>query len=162
MDGSVYAPEALSQILMVPAGEDQFGAFKTLGISQVAFKVSSRESKDIFMVEITLRKRGGPAKHLHYNQDEWWYIVESEFIIEAGDKRFHLKPGDSLWVPRKIPHAWAFVGETQGRFIASVSPAGKLEEFFLAASKNNALPGPDQNQWRPYDMEWVGPPLKID
>ena len=114
------------------------------------------------MVEIILRQKGGPARHYHYNQDEWFYILEGEFLIEAGLERFRLKPGDSLFVPRKMPHVWAFVGQRQGRFLASVSPAGKLEAFFLNASQKNLLPGPEQTLWRPYDMEWVGPPLLVE
>ena len=158
----MQTPAVMPSPLLVSAGEDRFGKFKTLGISSVAFKVTSQESKDLFIVEITLRKKGGPERHVHYYQDEWFYIVEGEFIIEAGDGRFHLKPGDSLFVARKVPHVWAFVGEIQGRMLASVSPAGKLEEFFINAAKNNAPPGPDQSQWQPYDMEWVGPPLTIE
>lgn len=162
MNSSLRTPAVMPVSVLIPAGEDRFGKFKTLGISQVDFKVTSRESKDIFVVEITLRQKGGPAKHVHFYQDEWFYIVEGEFIIEAGAERMRLKPGESLFVPRKMPHAWAFVGETQGRMLAEVSPAGKLEEFFLNASINNALPGPDQDLWRPYGMEWVGPPLTIE
>ena len=161
MNSSMQTPAVMPASVLVPAGEDRFGKFKTLGISQVDFKVTSQESKDIFVVEITLRQKGGPAKHVHFYQDEWFYILEGEFIIEAGDERMRLKPGESLFVPRKMPHVWAFVGETQGRMLAEVSPAGKLEEFFLNASMNNALPGPNQDLWRPYDMEWVGPPLKL-
>ena len=94
--------------------------------------------------------------------DEWFYFLEGEFVLEIGDERFRPKPGDSLFAPRKVPHVWAFVGETCGRFLASVMPAGNLEEFFLTAAQVNALPGPDQNQWRPYGMEWVGPPLPVE
>lgn len=162
MNEVLNPPVDVPRPLLVAAGKDRFGEFKSLGISSVAFKVSSQESKDLFMVEITLRQKGGPARHVHFYQDEWFYIVEGEFIIEAGDERFHLKPGDSLFVPKKVAHVWAFVGGNIGRFLASVMPAGKLEAFFVNASKNNALPGPDQNLWRPYDMEWVGPPLSVE
>lgn len=162
MKDILQAPTETSFPLFVAKGEDRFGNFKTLGISSVAFKVTAQESKDFFMVEITLKQKGGPARHLHYYQDEWFYVVEGEFLIEAGDQRFRLHPGDSLFVPMKMAHVWAFVAGTQGRLLASVMPAGKLEAFFNEASKENALPGPDQNQWHPYDMEWVGPPLQLE
>ena len=147
--------------IFVPAGEDRFGEFKILGISSVAIKLSSRESKDIFAVEITLLQKGGPARHLHHDQDEWFYILEGEFILEIGNERFRAKPGDSLFGPRKVPHAWAFVAGTRGRFLGTVMPAGNLEAFFVEADKKKALPGRDQSQWQPFGMEWVGPPLKI-
>lgn len=162
MNNSMPTPAVVNSPLLVPAGEDRFTTIKTLGVSSVAYKVTSQESKDLFMMEITLRQKGGPEKHKHYFQDEWFYIVEGEFLIEAGDRLMRLKVGDSLFVPRQTPHVWAFVGETQGRILISASPACKLEEFFENASKNNAPPGSDQSQWQPYDLEWIGPPLKID
>lgn len=131
-------------------------------IRTITIKVSPRDSKDLFSVEVMLTQKGGPAKHVHFEQDEWFYIVEGEFIIEVGDERYRLKPGDSLFAPRKIPHGWAHVGNTRGRFLGSVMPAGNLEAFFIEAAKKNALPGPDQNLWRPYGLEWVGPPIKVD
>ena len=162
MSGPLLAPSDNTPSLLVPVGEDRFGEFKVLGISSIAVKVSSSESSDVFMVEITLQQKGGPAKHLHFDQDEWFYALEGDLLIEAGDERFLLKPGDALFVKRTTPHVWANVGETQLRFLALATPAGKLEEFFENAAKNNALPGPDQKLWRPYGLEWVGPPLKIE
>lgn len=148
--------------IFVPAGQDRFGYFKTLGISSVAFKVTSQESKDLFVVEITLDKKGGPARHLHLFQDEWFYALEGEFLLEVGGERFHLKPGDSAFSPKNVPHVWAFVAGTRGRMLFVVSPIGKLEAFFVDAGNRNVLPGSDQNQWQPYDLEWVGPPLTFE
>ncbi len=162
MDGSLLTPVEKTPTLLVPAGEDRYGIFKTLGISKIAVKVSREESSDLYMVEITVDQKGGPGKHLHRLQDEWFYIIEGDFLMEAGDQRFRMKPGDSLFVKRGVAHVWANVGESRLRFLASVSPAGKLEAFFENASKYNTPPGPEPEMWEPYDLEWVGPPLKID
>jgi quercetin dioxygenase-like cupin family protein len=162
MNDALQAPSDIRQPRLVPAGADRFGNFKTLGISSIAFKVTSQESKDVFVAEITLVEKGGPAKHVHLDQDEWFYVLEGEFILEVGNSRFHLKPGDSLFGPKKVPHGWAFVRGMRGKMLFIVTPIGQLEAFFVDAAKSNALPGPDQNQWRPYGMEWVGPPLQIE
>jgi Cupin domain len=88
--------------------------------------------------------------------------LEGDLLIEAGDERYRIKPGDSLWVRRAIPHVWANVANSRMRFLAFVSPAGNLEEFFINAAKGKVLPGPDPNNWQLYGLEWVGPPLKFD
>jgi quercetin dioxygenase-like cupin family protein len=151
-----------TQPFMVPSGEDRSGYPKVLGISSVAFKVTSQECKELFAAEVTLVQKGGPARHVHFDQDEYFYVFEGEFILEVGDKRLHLKPGDSAFGPRRIPHAWAFSKGTRGRMLFVVSPVGQLEAFFIDAAKTETLPGPDQNQWRPYGMEWIGPPVSIE
>ena len=162
MNGSRDTQSAKFLPIFIPAGEDRFGYFKTLGISSVSFKVTSQESKDLFVVEITLVKKGGPARHVHLFQDEWFYALEGEFLLEVGEERFHLKPGDSAFGPKNVPHVWAFVAGTRGRMLFVVSPIGKLEAFFVDAGKRNVLPSSDQNQWQPYDLKWVGPPLTFE
>ncbi len=162
MNGPSLVPPEKTRSLLVPVGQDRYSEFKVLGKTSVAVKVSKRESSELFAVEITIQQKGGPAKHVHYYQVEWFYDLEGDLLIEAGDERFRMKPGDALFVNRGVPHVWANVGETRMRFLALVTPAGKLEEFFENAAKRNTPPGPDQAMWRPYGLEWVGPPLKID
>src|SRR5512140_2155280 len=104
MESSLPNSIEVAPPLFVPEGEDRFGSFKTLGISKIAVKVSKVESPDFCMAEITLEEKGGPAKHLHYDQDEWFYVLEGDFLIEAGSQQFHMKPGDSLFVRGGRPH----------------------------------------------------------
>ena len=49
------------------------------------------------------------------DKNELFYVLEGEYIAEIGPERFHLKSGDSILGPRKVPHAWAFVGNTPGK-----------------------------------------------
>ncbi len=162
MNTHLQSATDVSSRVLVPSGEDRDGEFKLLGINKIAYKVSRKETTDVLMVELTRERKGGPAKHMHLVQDEWWYLMEGALLVEIGDERFRLKPGDSLFARRNVPHAWANVGDSRLRFLAFLSPAGNAEAFFENASKNGIMPGPEQNLWRPYDLEWVGPPLKID
>src|ERR1700687_6516167 len=83
--------------LWVGASADRFGEHRGLGISAIDFKVSSRDSGELFILENTFPAKGGPARHLHYDQDEWFYCAEGEFIIEIGKERITLNPGDSVF-----------------------------------------------------------------
>lgn len=155
-----YIPPALA--LRVAAGQDRFGEHRGLGISAIDFKVSTQDSSGLFILENTFREKGGPARHLHYDQEEWFYPVEGEFIFEVGQERFRLKPGDSLLAPRKVPHVWAYVGDTRGRILIAFSPAGKMEAFFRLVTKANAMPPQDPELWRAHGMELLGPPLSLE
>jgi quercetin dioxygenase-like cupin family protein len=82
-------------VLRVAAGEDRFGEQRGLGISVIAFKVMPPDSGGLLIIENTFRAKGGPARHLHYDQGEWFYTVEGELIVEVGQERIILKPGSS-------------------------------------------------------------------
>ena len=148
--------------MRVAAGADRFGEPLGLGTTTITFKVTPPNLGDLLILEITRLAKGGPARHLHYEQDEWLYILEGEFQFEVGGERLHLQPGDSLLAPRQIPHVWAFVGGARGRVLAMVTPAGKTEAFFREASKANARPPQDPAFWRAHGMELLGPPLPVE
>jgi len=123
--------------LLLAAGADREGESRGLGISTIAFKVSTPTPSDPFILEITFLAKGGPARHRHYDQDEWFYVLEGEFQFEVGAERFRLQPGDSLLAPRRVPHVWAFVGEARGRILVA---------FFKARENGSLLPRSDQGQ----------------
>jgi quercetin dioxygenase-like cupin family protein len=145
----------------VPSGQDRDGAIRGLGISTISFKLCPSDSLDLLVIENTFHARGGPARHLHVDQDEWFYAVEGEFILEVGGERFSLSPGDSLLAPRQVPHVWAHVGNGRGRMLIAFTPAGKMEAFFRETTKANVMPPQDPELWRAHGMELVGPPLAL-
>lgn len=148
-------------ILRVAAGEDRFGEHRGLGVSAIQFKVVPQGSNGILVIENTFREKGGPARHLHFDQDEWFYAVEGEFIVEVGQERIKLNPGDSLLAPRQVPHVWAYVGDKSGRMLIAFMPAGKMEAFFREVTRANAMPPQDPELWRAHGMELLGPPLAV-
>lgn len=150
-------------MLRVSAGMDRFGERRSLGISAIDFKVTTADSGgDLLVLENTFHARGGPARHLHHDQDEWFYALEGEFQFEVGADRFTLLPGDSLLAPRRVPHVWAHVGAGRGRILIVFRPAGKMEAFFREVTKADAMPPQDPALWRTYGMELLGPPLAIE
>ncbi len=159
--GSAVFPSNPPALLQVAANEDQFGEHRGLGVSQLSFKLTPKDANGIFIIENTFHVKGGPAKHLHYDQDEWFYALEGDFLLEVGDQQFKMKAGDSILGPRKIPHVWAFTGGQQGRMLIAFLPAGKMEAFFREVTKANAMPPQDPELWRAHGMELVGPPLKV-
>jgi len=142
---------------------DRFAAQRGLGITRLDYKVASGDTDGrLFLIEQTMLEKGGPPRHLHLEQEEWFYSLEGEFIVEVGHERFALKPGDSLFAPRKVPHVWAYVGTHPGKILIAFSPAGKMEAFFDETTKANAMPPQDPALWLAHGMELIGPPLAID
>ena len=163
MNTASHTPENVppTHALHLPAGTDRFGEHRGLGVSRIDFKVTPSEGSGLLVLENTFHRKGGPARHLHMEQDEWFYALEGEFILEVGGEPFRLNPGDALFAPRKVPHVWAFVGEGRGRMLITFMPAGKMEAFFREVTKTNAMPPQDPELWQAHGMTLLGPPLAV-
>jgi quercetin 2,3-dioxygenase len=104
------------------------------------FKVATQDTDGrLFIFEATNTQKGGPPRHLHPEQEEWFRVLEGEYIIEIGSERMRLKPGDSVLAPRQVPHVWAFVGNGLGRLLIAFQPAGKMESYFQVVSNRPEL-----------------------
>jgi len=153
--------EIMPAAIWVDHGQDRFDEHRGLGVSIISFKVVPQDSNGLFILENTFHTKGGPARHLHYEQEEWFYVLEGEFLLEVGQERRNLQAGDSLLAPRRVPHVWAHVGESRGRILITFLPAGKMEAFFREVTKANAMPPLDPELWRAHGMELLGPPLAL-
>lgn len=145
----------------VARNEDRSGERHSLGIGVLSLKVSTEDSHGALLAsELVHHAKGGP-RHLHHDQDEWFYVVEGEYLIEVGGERFQVKPGDSVFGPRGVPHGWAHVGDELGLIVFVVTPAGQLEAFFRQLSAMGAMAPQDPAFWPPYGLQLVGPPLEV-
>jgi quercetin dioxygenase-like cupin family protein len=132
-----------------------------LGVSEISFKVCPEDSGGVLIIENTFHAPGGPARHLHHDQDEWFYALEGEFLMEVGEERFRLQPGESVLAPRRVPHVWAHAGAGRGRILIAFFPAGQMEVFFREVTKENAMPPQDPALWAAHGMALLGPPLDV-
>ncbi len=142
---------------------DRYGIHRGVGIGTLCFKVTTADSNGAFLVaEIAHHAKGGPPRHLHHDQDEWFHVIEGDYILEIGDTRYRLGPGDSAFGPRGVPHCWINVSEGPARITFVFTPAGRAEDFLMAISEANAMAPTDPEFWRPFQMALVGPPLTLE
>jgi len=154
-------------IAVVSSGDDREGRKHQIGVSATTYKVVTSDTKgDLFVIEQANQRRGGPPLHVHQGEDELFYVLEGEYLVQVGEQRFPLKAGDCVLGPRGVPHAWAYAGSTTGRLLLSYAPAGKMEAFFNAWEQLGFTPGgyskeKDAALLRSYGMERVGPPIAL-
>jgi mannose-6-phosphate isomerase-like protein (cupin superfamily) len=141
----------------VAAGQDRFGPPRTLGFSSLTFKVTTTDTAgNLFVIEHrNLLPGKGPALHLHYSQEEWFYVMEGEIILQVGDQRLSLHAGESILAPRRVPHTFSAVGSPAHMLIA-FTPAGKMEQYFVDSAANPTAAATEDFMNR-YDMKWIGP-----
>lgn len=163
---SSIADEQKSAIHLVEAGTDRTGQphKAARANSHLDFKVLTDESSGaLFIMENRNMVRGGPPRHVHYEQEEWFYFIEGsdEVLMEIGETKLRLKPGDSIFAPRNVPHVWAYLGQQPGRMLFAFTPAAKIESFFQETSKPGAKVN-DPGRFERHGMKLVGPPLLGD
>jgi quercetin dioxygenase-like cupin family protein len=160
--GQAFAHNGPAPIHPVLSGEDRLEEAHSLGITSIAFKVLTRDTNgELFIIEHATRQKGGPPRHIHPHQDEWFYVMKGEFLFEVGHDRVKLQPGGSVLAPRNLPHAWAFVGNNGGKMLISYTPAGKMEGFFREVTKSNSMPPQDKALFEKFDLILTGPPLLV-
>jgi mannose-6-phosphate isomerase-like protein (cupin superfamily) len=149
----------------VPNGRNAFEEKLMIwGVIPLQIKVPTNDTAGaLFAFEHADMDKGGPPRHFHYAQDEWFYAKKGEFAFEVGGERFTLRPGDSLFAPRMVPHVWAYVGDEPGTLLLAVQPAGSLEAFFLESAKLTRPPTPEEadKMFAAHGMKVVGPPLDV-
>jgi mannose-6-phosphate isomerase-like protein (cupin superfamily) len=151
------AASSAGSLHVVGAGEDRFGQHHSLGFSSILFKVPTSETGGgLFVMEHTHLLPGGPALHLHLNQEEWFYVMEGEVVFQVGEQRVQLHAGESVLAPRLVPHTFSSVGAAPSRLLIAFTPAGKMEQYFRDAEEAKGAAG-DAAFMRRYEMELVGP-----
>ena len=150
----------------INAGEARFGHHFTMkGVTKntLDVKISGKDtSGDLAVYEQTGHSpNGGPPLHVHPHQDEWFFVLSGEYLFQCGDERFHLYSGDTLFLPRDVPHAFIQLTE-KAKTLVSYFPAGKMEEFFAVTDSWTELPSTEEiaRVFALHGMKVVGPPLK--
>ncbi len=142
------------------------GHLKLKGVNAniLDLKVSGKDTNgDLAIFEQTSISQGrGTPLHIHPMQDEVFYVIKGEYYFEVGKVPYHLGVGDSIFLPRKVPHAWTQVSNT-GKMTVTFQPAGKMEEFFITLAGLEKEPTTEEiaKIFADNEMEIVGPPLKI-
>ncbi|GCE46055.1 Cupin domain-containing protein [Thermosporothrix hazakensis] len=90
----------------------------------VLTKASSGQSENAFALQVITATRGQePPRHIHYHQDEWFYIIEGTMSIHCGDDTWHAESGAFVCMPRGVPHSFTIESE-QLKMLVITSPGG--------------------------------------
>jgi hypothetical protein len=78
-------------VQVVTAGSDRTGEPHKgpRANSHLEFKVLTSETNGrLFILENKLAAKGGPYRHLHYEQEEWFFLIEgADVAMEIGDQK---------------------------------------------------------------------------
>ncbi|GGH48398.1 quercetin 2,3-dioxygenase [Microbacterium album] len=118
--------------------------------------ISHRETDGKFSV-ILLQGPASPEPvpaHYHTREDEWTFILEGKVRWWVGDQHRLLFPGDSIYQPANVPHAFKFEGSYNKMLALNV--AGGFEDFFdiVATPSNDFVAPPVSDYQAPSREQW--------
>jgi quercetin dioxygenase-like cupin family protein len=152
----------------IKAGEGRIhGHIQLKGVNSniLDVKISGSDTEGALAIfeQTSLSQGRGTPLHVHPLQDEIFYVLDGAYYFQVGEDKFHLRTGESIFLPRKVPHAWTQVSE-KGKMTVTLQPAGKLEEFFVTMQALDHEPTKQElaKIFYDHDMQIVGPPLKLD
>lgn len=152
----------------IKSGESRTGKhlkMKGITLNVLDLKVSSKDTNGNLSVfeQIGFTPKGGPPLHIHPFQDEYFYVLEGEYQFQVDQDKYHIKPGDTIFLPRNIQHAFIQLSE-KARVLVSYTPSGKMESFFETTDSWITHPSEDliKKTFFDHDMIVVGPTLKED
>src|SRR5688572_24126239 len=133
------------------------------GTDPTTIKVSGADTGGQLVVfESTTSPGNGPGLHKPANQDEWWYVLEGEFVFQVGEQKFRANAGASVFGPRAVPHSFLSVGSIPGKMIITFQPAGRMEAFFEEFAKVTTARPDALVDGSLYGIAGVGPRVTAD
>jgi mannose-6-phosphate isomerase-like protein (cupin superfamily) len=160
-EAKIFSP---SEAFVTKAGKDRFNQpILYRGISPNMVKVSSKDTGGQFAIfEYEGLGKFGPELHIHLKQDEVFFVFEGEYLFQVGDEQQTLTTGDTIFLPRKVPHTWLQLTE-KGKLVYLVQPAGKMEDFFKKMNSLTSIPTEAEVEKisLDHDIKVVGPPLTL-
>jgi quercetin dioxygenase-like cupin family protein len=80
------------------------------------------------MFRTTCRPGFDPPVHIHHNEDEVFHVLEGRATFRVGDAMVSAGPGDTVWLPRGVPHAPRFDSEIV-RCLVALTPGENVRLF---------------------------------
>jgi quercetin dioxygenase-like cupin family protein len=92
---------------------------------------AASSSKDLVVLEVTLRPAGGHNFHRHPNQEELIYVIEGEIEQWIDQEKRVLRPGDSAFIGADVVHASFNVSDRNAKLLAILGPCIGSEGYEL-------------------------------
>ena len=138
------------------------GATEWLGVYYRTILSTDASGGGISITDSLSPAGSGPPRHVHHDADETFVILTGEALFWKDGESFVAGPGDTVFIPRGVPHTFRVTDQGPSRHLVIMTPGG-FEDFFHAMGEGKyAIPGDMEKVveiGQQYQLEFVGPPL---
>ena len=109
-------------------------ALKAFGLDMKVL-LTTEASGGAISVLLAWHKPGeGPPDHVHFSQDEMFFIVEGTYELTVGGQTSTAGPGTIVFIPRNVVHRFKNVGDKTACMLDWSLPGGQ-DHYFRAISE---------------------------
>lgn len=111
-----------------------------LGIVQVTMRIRNMDTNGVIAVfEERVPAGYGVPYHTHLKEDEMFRILEGTYQIWVGGQTFTAHVGDTVMLPRGVPHTFRNISTVSGLTLNTYSPGG-FDDFIREFAKLPPMP----------------------
>ena len=93
--------------------------------TEVTIMVSHADGGDgISVLEHRAPYGNSAPLHIHRNEDEIFHILEGRMLLRVADRDVHAGTGDTLLVPKRIPHTYRVDSANGARWLTTAEAGG--------------------------------------
>lgn len=99
---------------------------------KILFRKTARDTAgELLQAELYLQPGGFvAAEHIHPQQEERFTVISGTLRGRVAGKELSSAPGETVVVPKGVPHVWWNTGADELHVLVEVRPALRLENFF--------------------------------
>ncbi len=101
------------------------------------------------LLDVRMPANAASPLHVHYTEDEGFYVLEGSVTVEVGHEQVTIGPGQHAFGPRNVPHRFR-IGPDGAHMLWVLTPGG-FEALLMAASVPAGAPTLPPADVRPPD-----------
>ena len=113
---------------------EQAPAIKAFGLDMRVLLTTEATGGAISVLMAWHKPGEGPPDHVHFNQEEVFFVLEGSYELTVGGETKTVGPGTIVFIPRNVVHRFKNVGGTTACMLDWSLPGGQ-DHYFKAVSE---------------------------
>src|SRR5215813_6228300 len=110
-------------------GREQAQSIKAFGLDMKVLLTTEATGGAISVLMAWHKPGEGPPDHVHFNQEEIFFVVEGTYELTVGGDTSTAGAGTIIFIPRNVVHSFKNVGDTTACMLDWSLPGGQDQYF---------------------------------
>lgn len=121
---------------------------------------SGQTGSSVSVFEEVTAPGSGPPLHTHHSQLEVFHVIKGRHKFRVGDDEIETSPGDCVFIPAGVPHAFRNIDSEDGLLHFELLPSGSAESFFERLVTDFGGIEDIGAFFQAHGMDLLGPPIE--